>query len=68
MIIEVPDWCVIGKTIEWSNRHRTGCDWVKEKIIAYGVDGFFHQAYDCPTYYTKFSEYGKTIRECNTIK
>ena len=63
MIIEVPDWCAIGKTIEWHNPLITGFDWVKERIISYGIDGFYHQEYDCPMYYTKFSEYGKTIRE-----
>ena len=63
MIIKIPDWCYIGKTIEWSARHITGNDWVEETIIAYGTDGFFHQAKNCPMYYTKFSEYGKTVRE-----
>ena len=38
-------------------------EWFKEKIISYGVDGFFHQAYCCPTYYHKFSDYGKSVRE-----
>lgn len=65
MTIEIPDWCIIGKTIEWYNPLITGFDWVTEKIVAYGKDGFFHQSYDCPMYYTKFDEYGKTIREHN---
>lgn len=64
MIINVPDWCLIGKYIEWSDPVVTGYEWVREKIISYGVDGFFHQAYNCPVYYSKFDEYGKTVREC----
>lgn len=63
MTIVVPDWCVIGKFIEWNAPSVTGMKWVREKIVAYGVDGFFHQAINCPMYYTKFSEYGKTVRE-----
>lgn len=63
MIIEVPDWCVIGKYIEWHCPHITGYDWVTERILSYGTDGFRHQGYNCPEYYTKFDEYGKTIRE-----
>jgi hypothetical protein len=38
-------------------------EWVREKIISYGVDGFFHQAHNCPVYYSRFSEYGDYIRE-----
>ena len=64
MIIEVPDWCVIGKAIQWNAPSITGYEWVVERIVAYDVDGFYHQAYECPMYFTKFSEYGKTIREC----
>ena len=65
MTIEIPDWCLIGKTIQWSARHYTGRDWVEEKIIAFGYSGFFHQAKNCPIYFTEFSEYGKTVREVN---
>lgn len=65
MIIEVPDWCIIGKFVEWNEPDITGNEWVKEKILSYGRDGFFHQASYCPIYYTKFTEYGKTIREVN---
>ena len=61
--IEVPDWCVIGKTIEWYAPHITGNLWVRDKIISFGYDGFFHQGHNCPVYYTKFSEYGKTVKE-----
>ena len=64
MILEIPDWCTIGKYIEWNALHITGYDWVREKIISYGTCGFFHQAYGCPIYFSEFSEYGKTIREC----
>lgn len=63
MTIEVPGWCVIGKTIEWYAPHITGNEWVREKIISFGYDGFSHQEHNCPVYYTKFSEYGKTVRE-----
>lgn len=63
MIIEVPDWCVLGKTIEWHAPEITGNEWVRDKIIAFGYDGFFHQEYNCPIYFTRFDEYGKTIRE-----
>lgn len=62
MVIEVPDWCKIGTYIEWHAPSTTGMDWVRERIIAYGVDGFFHQGSNCPMYYTKFSEYGRTVR------
>lgn len=64
VVIEIPDWCVIGKWVEWSAEYITGNKWVKEKILSYGVDGFFHQGSNCPVYYTKFVEYGKTVREC----
>lgn len=65
MTLEIPDWCVIGKTIMWSAENITGCKWVTETITAYGVDGFFHQANGCPEYFTPFSEYGKTVKEGN---
>lgn len=60
--IEIPSWCKIGTRIKWYNPDITGRDWVFERIISYGYDGFFHQAHNCPVYYTKFSEYGKTVR------
>lgn len=63
MTIEIPEWCIIGKCIAWSNEVATGAKWVREKIIAYGIDGFFHQASYCPVYYSRFSEYGKTVKE-----
>lgn len=65
MTIEIPDWCIIGKWIEWNAPHITGTEWVKEKIISYGINGFYHQYYDCPVYFTEFSEYGRTVRECD---
>ena len=43
MTIEIPDWCVIGKYVEWNASHITGNEWVTEKIISYGIDGFFPQ-------------------------
>lgn len=61
--IEVPNWCKIGSYIEWYNPISTGLtSWVTEIIIGYGYDGFYHQASNCPLYFTKFSEYGKTVR------
>lgn len=65
MTIEIPNWCVIGKQIEWHAPYITGNEWVTETIISYGMDGFFHREHNCPIYYSKFSEYGKTVRECN---
>ena len=62
MIIEIPDWCKIGTLIKWKAPHITGCNWVTEKIIAFGYDGFFHQSHNCPMYFTKFNEYGKTVK------
>lgn len=59
--IEIPNWCRIGMYIKWYAPNITGRDWVREEIISYGYDGFFHQAHNCPVYYTKFSEYGKTV-------
>lgn len=63
MTLEIPDWCVIGKYVEWHSPYLTGNEWVTERILSYGVDGFFHQCAYCPVYYSKFDEYGKTIRE-----
>lgn len=63
MTIEIPDWCKIGLFIEWHAPNITGNDWVKEEIIGYTYDGFLHKAHNCPLYKTKFSEYGKTVRE-----
>lgn len=65
MIITVPDWCIIGKFIEFKmyNPNTEKVEWFKDRIISYGVDGFFHQAHDCPVYYNKFDDYGKRVRE-----
>ena len=63
MIIKIPKWCKIGFDIEWKAPNITGNKWVRETIIGYGNDGFFHQAQHCPLYFTKFSEYGKTVRK-----
>ena len=62
MVIEIPDWCKIGTFIEWNAPRITGHNWVREKIVAFGYDGFFHQAQNCPMYFTEFDEYGKTVR------
>ena len=65
MIIEIPDWCTIGETVEvfMYDKDKGQGDWFKEKIISYGVDGFFHQAHNCPVYYHKFDSYGKSVRK-----
>ena len=68
MTIDVPDWCIIGKYIAWNAEEITGVEWAREQIYAYGVDGFFHRAHNCPMYFTKFSEYGKTVKECGEVK
>ncbi len=60
MTIEIPNWCIIGKWIEWNAPHITGNEWVREKILSYGVDGFFHQEHNCPVYYSKYTEYEET--------
>lgn len=45
MTVEIPNWCMIGKTIEWYNPDlvvfANDNPWFMEKIIAYGLDGFF---------------------------
>lgn len=62
-MIEIPDWCVIGKIVYWSKPRITGFTWVKERIIAYSDTGFFHQGdSSCPVYHTEFSEFDKTIK------
>lgn len=61
-IIKIPIWCEIGKTVLWNAPSITDQDWAKEKIISYGHDGFFHQAHNCPVYFTKFSEFGITVK------
>ena len=70
LTINIPEWCVIGSIIEWSEPEITGFNWVKETIHSYGVDGFFHSAHNCPMYYTKFEEFGKTVRlpDCENKK
>ena len=67
MTLEIPDWCIIGKIIEWNRPDLTGTEWVREEILSFGYNGFFHQGCsnpNYPIYYTEFSEYGKTVREC----
>lgn len=59
MIVTIPDWCRIGATVEYE--YRPG-EWVKEIIHSYGTDGFYHQAFGCPLYYSKYSEFGRTVR------
>ena len=59
MTLTIPDWCRIGATVEY--QYRPG-EWVDEVVHSYGPDGFFHQAYGCPMYYSAYSEFGRTIR------
>ena len=61
-MIEIPDWCIIGKWIWWKSPYFTGFDWVRERIIGYSDDGFFHQGPNCPVYHSKFSEFDNTVR------
>ena len=70
-IIELPDWAIIGKVILVKDVHYIRGEnqsWYKEKIVAFGENGIFHQASNCPMYFTPFSEWGKTIKEVNEIK
>ena len=59
MTLTIPDWCRIGATVEYE--YRPG-EWVRETIHSYGTDGFYHQAFGCPLYYSAYSEFGRTIR------
>lgn len=59
MTLTIPDWCRIGATVEY--QYRPG-EWVEEIVHSYGTDGFFHQAYGCPMYYSAYSDFGRTIR------
>lgn len=64
--IELPTWARIGATVLVKDydciRGDNPKHWYREKIIAFGYDGVFHQAHNCPMYYTEFSEYNKTIK------
>ena len=66
MTINLPDWARIGLTVlikdEDCIRGDNPNDWYREEIIAFGYNGVFHQAHNCPIYFTEFSEYGKTIK------
>jgi len=65
-IIKLPSWARIDAEILIKDVNMIrGADpekWYPERITAFGYDGVFHQAHNCPEYYTKFSEYGKTIK------
>lgn len=65
-IIVLPPWARIGVWVLIKDVQRIRGDdpneWWSEKIVGFGYDGVFHQACNCPVYYTKFSEYGKTIK------
>lgn len=68
MTINVPDWCIIGKYIAWSDENTTGAKWVRERIVGYTPTGFLHQASNCPMYHTNYTEYGKTVKELDKVK
>lgn len=65
MTIEVPNWCRIGKYIEFKmyNPDTGKMDWFKDRIISYSENGFFHKAHNCPVYHNRFDDYGDTVRE-----
>jgi len=66
MAIELPNWARIGAEVLvkdiWMIRGDNPKEWYVEKIIAFGYDGVFHQAHNCPMYFTEFNQYGKTIK------
>lgn len=66
MIIELPSWARIGATVLVKDtkmiRGDSPNNWYTEKIISFGYNGVFHQAKDCPVYFTEFKQYGKTIK------
>ena len=66
LTIVLPHWARIGVWVLIKDVQRIRGDdsnhWYTEKIVGFGYDGVFHQACNCPVYYTKFSEYGKTIK------
>lgn len=66
IVINVPDWCVIGKCIEFLmyDPNEGKESWFKDKIISYSIEGFFHQSHNCPVYHNKFNDYGTRVREC----
>ena len=65
MTIELPSWARIGLMVYVKDvnciRGDNPTNWFKERIIAFGYDGVFHQAYDCPMYYSHFDDYGEKI-------
>ena len=69
MIINVPDWCVIGKPIQFKmwNPDTGNVEWFTDRIISYSPTGFFHQAHNCPVYHNKFSDYGINVREIDIL-
>ena len=66
MTIELPNWARIGAEVlvkdTWMIRGDNPKEWYVEKIIAFGYNGVFHQAHNCPIYFTEFNQYGKTIK------
>ena len=66
MILNIPEWAKIGHFIEFLmyDKNYGKMRWYREKIISYGNDGFFHKANNCPVYYNRFSDLGKSVRLC----
>ena len=68
MVIVVPDWALIGNVILVKDTERkrgsNPDQWYKEKIIAYGNNGIFHQSIygDSTICYREFTEYNVTIK------
>lgn len=52
MTIKLPSWARLGATIMVKDvdciRGANPKHWYAEKIIAFGYDGVFHQAHNCP--------------------
>lgn len=66
MTIELPDWARIGMTVLIKDINKIRGDnsnaWYTERIVAFGYNGVFHQAHNCPMYFTEFNQHGKTIK------
>lgn len=71
-VIEVPEWAHIGNTVlVRDNECVRGDDpdrYYTERIIAYGDEGIFTQACNCPMYYYKFSCFGDIIKLPGEVK
>ncbi len=65
MTIELPSWARIGLMVYVKDVNCIRGDnpnhWFRERIVAFGYDGVFHQAHNCPMYYSHFKDYGDKI-------